>query len=134
MSSHTVTPVTMFPEKNLLDQATEELARAQDLLTKGNTEAASDTSLEAYDDLCDVRVPRKKRKQLYIQRHLAATVYMNASIAFINDYVDKSKKTAGSLEEGRSRLEDLHDVAQNYPELNKLLTSAEEQLAAQKQH
>jgi len=134
VSSQTVTPVSVFPEKNLLDQAVEELAHAQDLLAKGNTEAASDMALEAYDDFCDVRVPRKKRKPLYLQRHQAATVYMNASIAYIKEYVEKTKKTSASLEEGLSRLQDLHDVAQNYPELNKLLSSTEEQVAALKPH
>lgn len=130
VSSQTITPVTVFPEKNLMDQAKEELAHAQDLLSKGDTEAASDTALEAYDDFCDVHLPRRKRKPLYLLRHQAATVYMNASIAYIKDYVEKSKKTSAGIEEGLSRLEDLHDVAQNYPELTKLLNSAKEQTAS----
>jgi hypothetical protein len=134
VSSQTVTPVTAFPEKKLYDQAVEEFAIAQALWTKGDYEAASDTALEAYDDFCDVHMPRKKRKKLYLQRHQAAKVYIDSSIVFIKEYVEKSKKTAENLEEGHSRLEDLHDVAQNYPELNKQLLSAEDQISATKPH
>jgi hypothetical protein len=130
VSSQTVTPVTKFPQKNLIDQAKEELIRAQALLAKGNSEAASDTSLEAYDDFCDVRVPRKKRKFLFVQRHQAATVYMNASITYIKEYVEKSNKSLDAIQEGHARLDDLHDVAQNYPELTKMLAAAHDELSA----
>ncbi len=128
VSTRTVTPVTLFPEKQLMDQGREELTKAQDLWTKGYSEAASDTALEAYDDFMAVRLPRRKRKKIFPLRHQAATLYVDAGITFINSYVEKTSRSIDGIAEGRGRLEDLRDVACNYPELNRKLNTAIEGL------
>jgi hypothetical protein len=130
VSTQPITPVALLPEKNEYDQGLEELAIAQDLLKKDKTEASSDVALQAYDDLMAVYAPRrnkKKRTKLRADRHEAATVYINASIAYIESYVERNKRTYHALEEGRARLGDLRDVAVNYPELHKKVAQALEQ-------
>ncbi|MFA5975495.1 MAG: hypothetical protein WC859_04940 [Elusimicrobiota bacterium] len=132
-STQPVTPVTNFPEKPAYDLAREELARAQALSDKGEFEASSDTALEAYDDLMTIRRRTKSaRKKLRAERHQAATIYVQAGILFINGYVRKEGSTAKAMEEGRSRFEDLRDVACNYPELNRALNKAIDQFPAPK--
>ena len=74
---------------------------------------------------------KKKRQQLRLLRRQAATVYIDASIAYIQDYVNKGNGTTRALEEGRARLGDLHDVAQNYPELTTKLNAALESYAVE---
>jgi len=124
-STQPVTPVTEFPEKKIYDQALEELARAQELWTKGEAETASDMALEAYDDLNSIhRFRGRKRKKLRRERRQAATVYVQGGIAFIGGFVKKAGATPQAAAEGRSRLEDLRDVARDYPELNQDLNRA----------
>jgi len=127
ISTQPVTPMTMVPDRNAYDQGLEELAAAQDLWKKGNAEAASDIALQSYDELVGVHMPRKnkkKRQKLRDDRHQAATVYLDSSIAFIDEYVKKAGDSTHAREEGRARLGDLRDVAQNYPELTKKLNKA----------
>lgn len=128
-STQPVTPASAFPEKPPYDQARDELAQAEALWAKGAVEAASDTALEAYDDLNAVhRRNKKERKKLFAERHRAATIYVQAGIRFIREFVNKNGGTPQTMEEGRSRLEDLRDVARNYEELNRDLNKAVEQL------
>lgn len=132
-STQPVTPITPFPEKPPYDLAREELSRAETLWRKGEAEAASDTALEAYDDLMEIRRRRKKeRRKLFAERARAATVYVNAGIRFIQDFVERQGRTPAAIEEGGSRLEDLRDVARNYPALNRNLNKALAQLSAPK--
>jgi hypothetical protein len=116
-----ITPITVFPQKEPYAQSLEELVQAQELWKKGQAEAASDIALEVYDDLSAVWVPRKQRPKRRLQKHQAATVYIEASIAYIQDFVQKSSGTPKAVAEGRARLGDLRDVARNYPDLNKRL-------------
>jgi hypothetical protein len=128
-STMPITPVSAFPEKKPYDQALEELARAKELWAKGHPEAASDSALEAYDDLIDIRrVPGVKRSVIRAQIHEAADIYVRGGIAYVQGYVRRGGSRSEVREEGRARLEDLRDVARNYPELNKLLNNAIEQL------
>ncbi len=130
-STGPITPTSIFPEKKPYDQAREELIRAMNLLNKGHFEAASDTALEAYDDLMELhRVPGVKRSVIRGQMRQAADVYVEAGIAYIKNYVRRAGGSPEVLEEGRARLEDLRDVAKNYTELNKKLNSAINQLSA----
>lgn len=125
VSTQPITPTSIFPEKNPYDQARDELIRALDLMNKGHYEAASDTALEAYDDLVDLhKVPGVKRSVIRGQIKQAAEVYVEAGIAYIKTYVHRMGSTPEAIEEGRSRMEDLRDVARNYPELTKKLNSA----------
>ncbi len=127
ISTQAITPITILPDRNPYDEGLEELAVAQDLFKKENMEAASDVALEAYDDLLGVHMPRKnkkKRQKLREERHLAATVYTDSSIAYIQVYVKKNGNNPRAIEEGHARLGDLRDVTQNYPELTKKLNKA----------
>ncbi len=127
ISTQPITPITLLPDHNSYDQALEELAMAQDLFKKGNMEAASDIALQSYDDLMSVHMGRrnkKKRQKLRQDRHQAATVYAESSIAYIQEYVKKRGSSQKAIEEGRARLGDLRDVTQNYPELTKKLSKA----------
>ena len=67
---------------------------------------------------------KKKRQKLRNDRRQAATVYIDSSIAYIEEFVKRGGDTKKMKEEGRARLGDLRDVAQNYPELNKKLNDA----------
>src|SRR5437762_14284654 len=81
-STQTVTPISLFPDKPAYDQARAELAQAEALWAKGQGEAASDTALEAYDELVEVRrYSKKERKKLRAERRRAATIYVQAGIA-----------------------------------------------------
>jgi hypothetical protein len=127
VSTQPITPIMNLPEKKPQDQAVEELSIALDLWKKGKAEASSDVALEAYDDFMSLHLSRrnkKRRQELRLQRRQAATVYVDSSIAYIQDYVKKNGSTPKALEEGRARLGDLHDVAQNYPELTNKLNDA----------
>jgi hypothetical protein len=128
-SSQAVTPITQFPEKPAYDQAREDLAKAETLWAKGEAEAASDTALEAYDDLMELhRRSKRERKKLLTERRRAAAIYVQGGIRFIQDFVNKAGRAPQAIQEGRDRLEDLRDVARNYPELNQTLSQAEDQL------
>ena len=129
IDSETLTPISPYTESKAYDQALQELAQAQALWDKGELEAASDTALEAYDDLNGIHRRRKKeRRKLYGERHQAATVYVQAGVRTIQEFVNKNGRTTAAVTEGRGRLEDLRDVARNYPELNAALNKAGEQL------
>jgi hypothetical protein len=129
LSSRPVTPTSIFPQKKPYDQARDELIRAMDLWAKGRAEAASDTALEAYDDFIDIRrVPGVKRSVIREQAHQAAKVYVEAGIAYIKGYTERMGSTPEAVAEGRARMEDLRDVARNYPELNRMLNSAIQKL------
>jgi hypothetical protein len=122
VSTQPITPIALLPDRNLYDQALEELTVAQDLMTKGKAEAASDVSLQAYDDLVSVSLrhrDKKKRKKLREDRQQAATIYITESILYIESYVERNGGGYRAVEEGRARLGDLRDVTINYPELNK---------------
>lgn len=124
VSTRPITPISIVPEKKPYDQALEELALAQELLSKKNFEAASDVGLQAYDDLMAIHLPRRDRKrsqQIRLDRRRAATVYIDASIAYLKEFVRNQGGTEAAYKEGRLRLADLRDVAQNYPELTKKL-------------
>lgn len=132
VSTQPITPITMVPERKLYDQAREELAIAQALWAKGRAEAASDVALQAYDDLLTVRLSRKNkktRKEIRTVRHTAATIYIDSSLAYIQDYRSRAGDGPKAMEECRGRLGDLRDVATNYQELNKKVTKALEPYA-----
>ena len=134
VSTQPITPITVLPERNPYDQGLEELALAQELWKNGKAEAASDVALQAYDDLMSLYLSgrnKKKRQKLRTERRQTATVYIDSSIAYIEDYVKKRGGTRHAIEEGRARLGDLRDVAQNYPELTKKLTQALEPYSVQ---
>lgn len=125
VSTHPITPVTRFPARTRHEQALEELDRAIKLWNTGNAEAASDTALEAYDDLLEIhRVPRANRGAHRARIHQAAKIYVEAGITTIKNYVRQEGRSPSVLKEGRARLEDLRDVAKDFKELNKLLNAA----------
>jgi hypothetical protein len=133
-STQPITPVTVLPQKKPYDAALEELAMARDLWEKGQAEAASDVALEAYDDLLAVSMPRKLKKQrreLLANRHEAATLYIESSLAYIQDFVNRAGRTPAVMEEGRSRLRDLRDVAVNYWELTTQLNKTIKQFTVE---
>lgn len=134
VSTKPVTPISFVIDKKQYDQALEELALAQMLWSKGKSEAASDVALQAYDDLMNLRLPRRDRKksqQMRLERRRAATVYIDSSIAYIKDFVKKRGSGESAYKEGRLRLGDLRDVALNYPELMKKLNQTMEAFASQ---
>ena len=127
VSTQPITPISVLPEKNSHDQALGGLATAQELWKNGKAQAASDVALQAYDDLVGVHLGRRNKKQrqkVRQERHAAATVYVDSSIAYITEYVKKAGGGPRATEEGRARLGDLRDVSQNYPELTKKLNQA----------
>jgi len=129
VSTQPITPIEPLQEGDPYDKSLKELAIAQDLLQKGRMEAASDVSLQAYDDLMSLYVPRhvkKKRKKLLADRHQAATVYITSSLAYIDNFVKQAGGGPHAMDEGRARLSDLRDVSINYPELSKKVTAAVE--------
>ena len=134
VSTQAITPISVLPERHPYEQAFEEMNLAQDLLKKGKPEAASDVALQAYDDLMSLSLPRrdkKKRQKLRQDRHQAATVYIDSSIAYIEEFAKKGGDTRKVKGEARARLGDLRDVSQNYPELNKKLSKALEQYSVE---
>jgi hypothetical protein len=125
VSSQPITPTSTFPEKTPYEQAKDELLRALELWNAGHAEAASDTALEAYDDFLEVRrVPKVKRSEIRANAHQAASLYVEAGIAYIRQFAARGKYSPEVVAEARGRLEDLRDVAMNYPELNRMLNSA----------
>jgi hypothetical protein len=131
VSTQPITPISTFPEKAPYDEATAELLKALELWNSGHAEAASDTALEAYDDLISLhRVPGVKRAKIRAQIRQAAGVYVEGGIAYIKNYVKQQGGTPDALAEGKSRLEDLRDVAKNYLDLNRMLQTAIDQLPA----
>ena len=127
VSTQPITPITVLPDRKPHEQALQELALAQELWKNGKAEAASDVALEAYDDLMGIRLARRNKKQrqnLRLERRQAATVYIDSSIAYIHGYIQKGGSGAHVVAEGRARLGDLRDVAQNYPELTNKLNTA----------
>lgn len=132
-SSATITPISVFPEKKAYDQAREELAIAKALYAKGAVEAASDAALEAYEDLLQIRGLRgQARKKLRAERYQAASLYIEAGIAYLNGWVKGRSSTTAAIEEGVERLGDLRDVARDYEDLNRRLNRAIEKLSANK--
>jgi len=132
LSTQPITPVAALPARNPYDQGLEELALAQGLLAKGRMEAASDVSLQAYDDLMGAHVSRRKkkpRKKLLADRHQAATVYIQSSLAYIREYAQKAGGGPAAIEEAHARVWDLRDVSANYPELTKKVNQALQQYA-----
>lgn len=130
IASGPITPTTVFPMKKPYDQAREELIKAHELWNAGHFEAASDKALEAYDDLVGLRrIPGVKRSTIRAQTRQAAEVYVEAGISYIKSYVKKQGGGPAAMEEGRSRLEDLRDVARNYPDLTRKLNAAARQLS-----
>lgn len=133
VSTEAVTPVSAYPAHQAYDQARAVLAHAQELWAKGEAEAASDTALEAYDDLCSIRYFRgRKRKKLWQERHQAATIYVQAGIAFIRQFIENQGNSPSAIDEGRSRMEDLRDVAHDYVDLNSMLSQALQKLPPQR--
>jgi hypothetical protein len=129
-----ITPTSVFHDKNPYEQALEELAQARALWAAGHAEAASDTALEAYDDLLDLRrVPGVKRQTILRHAHKAAAIYIEAGIAAIRQFVKRHGSTREAIEEGRARMEDMRDVARSYPELRRMLNSAIDQLLSGRQ-
>jgi hypothetical protein len=137
VSTQPITPISIFPEKQAIEQGKEELEQATALWRRGEAEAASDMALQAFDDLMDVKTPRgkkrsKERNQIRALRRQAAGIYLESGLAFIKSYVDKAGRTSAAVEEGRSRMEDFRDVAREYEELNRLLNREIEKLTVKK--
>jgi hypothetical protein len=120
-----LTPTSVFEQKKPYEQAQEELLKALEYWNAGHAEAASDKALEAYDDFIELRrVPGVKRSKIRAQAHQAATIYVEAGIKYIKEFVRRTGSNQAGIEEGRARMEDLRDVARGYPELNKMLNNA----------
>jgi len=127
VSTQPITPIEPLQERDHYQKALAELTLAQTLLEKGRMEAASDVSLQAYDDLMSIYVPRRiknKRKKILADRHQAAITYVTASLAYIDEFVKRNGGGPRIIEEGRARVGDLRDVSMNYPELNRKVTAA----------
>ena len=125
LSTQPITPISTFPEKTPYEEAKDELIKALELWNAGHAEAASDTALQAYDDLIEMhRIPGVKRSKIRAQIHQAAEVYVRAGITYVQNYVKQAGSNKDALDEGRARLEDLRDVARNYHELDKMLQMA----------
>jgi hypothetical protein len=131
VSTQPVTPITDLVEKSPYEEAQSEVIRALALWNSGHFEAASDLALQAYEDYLALhRVPGVKRSKIRAETHQAAALYIESAIATIKQYVKQFGRTPEALEEAQSRLGDLKDVAQNYRELDKMLKTAMEQIAA----
>jgi hypothetical protein len=128
-STETLNAASIYTEKKPYDQARDELIHALELWNAGHPEAASDTALEAYDDLVELRrAPGVKRSQLRQMKRQAAEIYTKGGIACIKSYVKRQGNTPDAILEGKARMEDLRDVARNYNDLNKQLSQAIDQL------
>jgi len=122
-----ITPISSYEHKKPYDQAREVLLKAQQLWKKGEARLASETALEAYDDLISIRVSRKQkaaRRKLLAERRQAAQVYVEAGIVYIKEYVNRNGDNATARTEGRARLAILRDVSRDYPDLNSKLSRA----------
>src|SRR6185437_14632253 len=106
ISTQPVTPVSEFPDRNLYDQALAEYEQANTLYKNRDYEAASDLSLQAYDDLnlIHIRRPKKKRAKLRAQKYQIATLYMQTSVLYIKNFVKEAGGTPAAFEEGKARL------------------------------
>ena len=122
-----LTPTAVYTARKPYDYARELLKKAGEFWKQKQAQKASDTALEAYDDLMEVHVPRKKknaRKKLRAERHQAAQIYVESSIAFIKEEAAKGGRSAAAKEEARARLGDLRDVSREYLELQKQVVNA----------
>lgn len=122
-----LTPISSYQTKKPYDQAREILQKAQEAWKAGRTETASNLALEAYDDLLEAHFPRKMtkaRKKLRAERHQAAEVYVGSSLDFIRRSAERQKMTEAAKTEARARMNDLRDVAREYPELNAKVDAA----------
>jgi hypothetical protein len=133
ISTSTLIPISELPERPAYQQAQEELEQAKALWSKGHAEAASDMALQAYDDLYSIKTPRgkrnrKKRAKLRAQRATASYIYVDSSLAYIRSFVRSKGDTPAARAEGAARMEDLRDVARDYPDLNSKLNRAIEQM------
>ena len=121
-------PTSAYTAKKPYDQSREVLQKAVELWKQKQAQKASDTALEAYDDLMEMHLPRKKqskaRKKLRAERHLAAQIYIESSVAYIKQESEKAGNTAAAKEEARARLGDLRDVSREYLELQKQVVNA----------
>jgi len=123
-STSPLTPISPGTNQPPYEQAKAELIKAFQFSNAGNWEASSDVALEAYEDLLALHRPfRVKKSKLRKEIHEAAAIYIDSSIAFILQGYKDAGKTSEAAEEARARLEDLRDVARNYPELNKKLNN-----------
>jgi hypothetical protein len=121
-----LTPTSVYTEKKPYDRGRELLQKAGDFWQQKQALKASDTALEAYDDLVEVHLSRRQktaRKKLSAERHLAAQIYIESSIAFIKQDAQKMGNTPEAKKEARARLGDLRDVSREYLELQKLLVN-----------
>jgi hypothetical protein len=121
-----LTPTSVYTEKKPYDQGRELLQKADDFWKQKLALKASDTSLEAYDDLMEVHFSRhekKARKKLSAERHQAAQIYVESSIAFIKQAAEKEGNSTAAKAEARARLGDLRDVSREYLELQKLVVN-----------
>jgi hypothetical protein len=132
VSTQPITPIEPLSEGDHYIKAFQELTLAEGLLEKGRMEAASDVSLQAYDDLMSIYIPRrnKKRKKLLADRHEAATTYITASLAYLEEYVNRGGWRSKVTQEAKARVGDLRDVSANYPELNKKVSAAMDRYTA----
>ena len=69
------------------------------------------------------RRQKKARKKLSAERHLAAQIYVESSIAFIKQDAAQAGNTPEARKEALARLGDLRDVAREYLELQKLMVN-----------
>ena len=123
-----LTPISVYDVKKPYDGAKETLQKAKDLWKNGQAEAASDAALEAYDALVEIHFPRKQKKArrtILAEREQAATVYIQASLAYIKQWVEKEGHSPEIHREARARLDDLRDVSQDYNDLVHLVHAAE---------
>ena len=115
-------PTSAYTVKKPYDQAHDILQKAVEAWKQNQALKASDTALEAYDDLMEVHLPRRPksaRKKLRAERYLAAQLYIDSSIAFIKQDAVKAGSTAAAKLEARQRLGDLRDVSREYLDLQK---------------
>jgi hypothetical protein len=134
ISTQPVTPISQYAEKAPYDQALDELEQARALWQKGDDESTSDMALQAYEDLLTIHGGRgkknaKKRAKVRADRYQAATLYVNASISYVKEFVHRNGKTPSAIDEGKARLEDLRDVSREYEDLNKHVSSTMEELS-----
>jgi hypothetical protein len=122
-----LTPTAAYTAKPAYDRGREVLHKAIDLWKQRLALKSSDMALEAYDDLMEVRLGRrqkKARKKLREERHLAAEIYIESSIAYIKHDCEKKGSTTAAKLEARERLGDLRDVSREYLELQKAVVNA----------
>jgi hypothetical protein len=116
----------MVPKTDPYEAAQAEVIKALSLYNDGKMEAASDKALEAYEDLRALprKVKRAKRVELKKLIDQAATVYVDASIAYVTGWLKRVGKNDSTLAEAKERLEDIRSVADNHLKLNQQLNQA----------